>query len=53
MIQKRQGMKFVAAFDAPVKLEPDGERVLVKEKRSGRLVAFLTKLGVIKMRDNE
>ena len=48
MIERRTGMKFVASFEEgpPLKLEQDGDRV--KVKRDGKLVAFLTKLGLIR-----
>jgi hypothetical protein len=49
IVHKRPGTKFIAAFDVPLKLERDGDRIKVKAKGSGRLLAFLTKLGIVKI----
>jgi hypothetical protein len=48
-VHKRPGMKFIMASDVPLKLERDGDRIKVKAKGSGRLIAFLTKLGLVKV----
>ena len=53
MIEKRQGFKFVASFEPgpPLKLDMDGDKV--KVSRGGRLVAFLTKLGIVRVHTDE